>query len=293
MNTVDDEKQSQKIKFPIELNKKNILLDFLRKYGDSPRTNGSIKYITLVLENTIQKLYGILNTYFNFLNKNIPETLIVFFGPLITMMSSWIFMLYGLFCFIWYYFTEFLWIFKRNTNLKDDGKQEWEEATIFDPLSLAISWFTVFIFLITLFFGFALFPFIVSLLYFYCRLTPLFMTGLKDDAKFSCLSMFFDFIKYKKHFIMYVITFMSLISITSYFGTYIGAISLLATLLIYFNLIPVDLFTKNIPDKLSKLASYEQAKKTCTKSAFSQNGGASIEEILHKIKKLNKIIKSN
>jgi uncharacterized membrane protein len=96
-------------------------------------------------------------------------------------------------------------------------------------------------------------------------------------------------------------SFLVIVSAFTKLGTTPGIFSVIILLMIYSGIITIDMFNPISKDNLSKLVSYEQAKKTCTfKSVekeknglfsellFGKQSGGNITKQLKKISKISK-----
>ena len=74
---------SMKMNFPYnEYNSSNKFLDMLREYRNEPKSNFLANYFISIIESLAQFNYSAFNSILNMLN-GIPETLMIFFGPII------------------------------------------------------------------------------------------------------------------------------------------------------------------------------------------------------------------
>ena len=110
-----------------------------------------------------------------------------------------------------------------------------------------------------------------------------------------------DVFKYYKGSISSIISFIVVLSSFSHLGTISGVFSLLTVALIYFGIFPIDLFQSKIPEAVSKIVSYEQAKKICKipplphhgllyRLIYGQSGG---KQFMNEIKNIGKKLKQN
>ena len=82
--TFTDPVLSKKISFPYAMNNKSTILDMLRDYKQKPDSNNLSNYFISIIESLLVFNFGSLNTFLNLLNQ-VPESLIILFGPLIMM----------------------------------------------------------------------------------------------------------------------------------------------------------------------------------------------------------------
>jgi hypothetical protein len=146
----------------------------------------------------------------------------------------------------------------------------------------------------------------------YTFFTPLGITGFTkiNNAfhKISLFQFFKDILKDKKQMIMIIFSIITVLSSYTYFNWIVSIIFILILVLFWFGIIPNNLYINNIPENLSKVASYNVAQKTCNetkKTVLSnvwnlfrppnqQRGGDSSEgEFIHSLKKLSKRLNIN
>jgi hypothetical protein len=156
------------------------------------------------------------------------------------------------------------WFFSVNTNTGDTGKPKWE-STI-DPFKLGMGCFLVFVFSILFWVGLLLLPFIpliAPLVLVICVFTILSCKGEMNNKVVSVLSIIKDLFKYNKLTVSSVITFFVILCAFANLGGLAGGLSILTVVLIYFGILSIDIFNPISEDNLSKVVSYDQAKRTC------------------------------
>jgi hypothetical protein len=114
-----------------------------------------------------------------------------------------------------------------------------------------------------------------------------------------------DVFKYYKIPIMGFFSFLVMVSAFTKLGTTLGIFSVITLLLIYSGIITIDIFNPISKNNLSKVVSYDQAKKTCDFKPVekekhgllsslifgnNQSGGGNITK---QLKKISKIITKN
>ena len=307
------EKYSQKIYFPYEYNKNNSLLDFLRRIKESPKATSVAAFLVDVVMSFIQFNYSLTNGFYSILNTYLPESIILLFSPFFLLPCFLFFVFLDFFYFMYAWFSNMSWLFKRNTNNTDTGKPIWKSVDLLEPFSYFFSWFLLFLFFWIYILGFG---FIFSTLLFislmYTFFTPLGITGFtKINNSFHKISMFQffkDILKDKKQMIMIIFSIITVLSSFTYFNWIVSIIFTLIFVLFWFGIIPNNLYINNIPENLSKVASYNVAQKTCneTKKTVLSNvwnlfrppnrqmgGGSQEGEFIHSLKKLSKRLNIN
>jgi hypothetical protein len=262
-DTFTDPPLSQKISFPYAMNNKSTILDMLRDYKQRPNSNNLMNYFISILESLFVFNFSSLNTFLNLLNQA-PESLIILFGPVIMMFYTSILIFIDFFYVIYLWFYQMSWFFSVNTNTGDTGKPKWQ-STI-DPFKLGMGCFLVFVFSILFWVGLLLLPFIpliAPLVLVICVFTILSCKGEMNNKVVSVLSIIKDLFKYNKLTVSSVITFFVVLCAFANLGGLAGGLSILTVVLIYFGILSIDIFNPISEDNLSKVVSYDQAKRTC------------------------------
>ena len=291
---------SQKISFSYIKNNKNTILDMLRNYKQSPNSNFVINYLISIIEALLVFNFSSLNVVLNFLNQ-VPECLILIFGPLIMMFCSTILMFMDFFYLIFLWFYQMSWFFTVNTNTSDEGKPKWQ-STI-DPIKLGTGCLLVFLFSVIFWVGLLLLPFIPlisPIIISICMFSIFSCKGEMNNKAVSIFSIIKDVFKYNKITISSIITFFVILCAFANLGGLAGGLSILMVVLIYFGILSIDIFSPINETNLSKAVSYDQAKKTCKipkalemkgllKSMMPWNGGG--KKLAHEIKKISSKLK--
>ena len=298
LSSVDGELLSQKISFPIELNSKNMILDFLRKYKEIPNSSSLVNYFIAIGESLIALDYGAYNMFFNSLNEA-PDIIIILFGPILTFLYSIVISIINLIyiCYLW--FSKMSWLFKENVNNTNQGEPKWRNVTLLEPINYFLTLLLVFLFFI-LFWILVLnvFPIVCSIILIYCLFSTFGYTAVDtQDNKYSVFNCLKDVFKYKKSTIMWILSFCIIITAFGYLGATAGLLSMLTVVLVYFNIIPISVYSIHRPIHLSSLSSYEHALKVCKNLVTKKRGfwerlfypqlGGSNEDIIKKMKKIS------
>ena len=316
ITSVNGEKYSQKIFFPYQANKKNFLLDYLRKIKDQPKASSTVTFLVEVIMTFLQFNYSMTNGFYHILNSYLPESVIIFLSPVLLLLSLFVFVFFDFFYFIYAWFSNMSWLFKENTNQTNTGTPNWKSVNLLEPFRYFFAWFlaVVFFWVFILGFGF-MFPVMLVLCLNYALFSPLGVTGFTkiNNAfhKVSLFQFFKDVLKDKKQIIMTLFSVFVVLSSFSYFDTIVGILFLLIILLFWFGLIPNNFFKNKIPENLSKLTSFHVADKKCNpvsetkKKSFdvwnifedpkivNQQGGLNASKnvsgsMIHSLKKLTK-----
>lgn len=290
---------SQKIKFPYERNNTSTILDMLRDCKQRPGTNSITAYLISIIEGLFVFNFSALNTFLNLLNQ-IPECIILIFGPMFMMFYTSILILVDFFYVIYLWFYQMSWFFSVNANTSDTGKPKWQ--TTLAPGKLFVGCFLVFVFSILFWIGLLLVPFIpfmAPVVMLVCIGTILSCKGEMNNKVVSVASIIKDVFKYNKVTISSVISFFVVLCAFANLGGIAGGVSILSIILIYFGMVSIDIFNSINEENMSKVTSYDQAKRTCKvsrgvemmnffKSLNPFSGGE--KKLTHEIKKLGKQI---
>lgn len=144
--SLNDEKISMNLKFKFEDNNKNILLDTIRKYKTSNKSNVIIIYLLSIVNALFNYNYNFINTVFSNVN-DLNELLIIILSPIIYIIS-FIFLFFSnnvYFIFLWFY--KMSWFFKMNTNCDNKkGKANWVPVEMmYNPMKFYIGCILTFI----------------------------------------------------------------------------------------------------------------------------------------------------
>jgi hypothetical protein len=291
---------SQKISFPYSKNNKNTILDILRDYKQKPDSHYLANYFISIMESLFTFNFSALNTFLNLLNQT-PEFLILIFGPIIMMVYTSIILFIEFFYVIYLWFYKMSWFFSENLNTGDTGKPKWESSL--GPIQVFTGSLLVVLFVVIFLVGLLLIPFIpfiAPLIMMISVFTILSCKGEMNNKVVSVLSIITDVFKYNKITVTSVITFFVILCAFATLGGLAGGVSIFTVALIYFGILSIDIFNPINEDHLSKVVSYDQAKKTCkvakeieTKGFISSmmpwSGGG--KKLVNEIKKIGKKIK--
>lgn len=254
---------SEKLSFPYDkYNSKNSIIDFLRSYKESPNTNKFVNYFISILYYVMNFNYSCLNFYFNFINL-MPETLIILLGPLITIFYITFIFIFDHIYLIYLWFSQMYWLFKKNISTESDTKVKWSDITFLQPAEYGISIIFVILFLFLFWLYFLGIPFISIIMLSWCVFSILGYKGVLNNKETNVLGIVKEMFKHFKVTITSIISIFVIISSFSNLGIIPGIFCILIVGLIYYGSLSINLFTKIDNEKLSKLVSYEQAKKTC------------------------------
>lgn len=297
-----DPQLSEKLSFPFDkYNSKNSIIDLLRSYKESPASNKFSNYFISILDHFISFNYSTLNFYFNFIN-NMPETLIVILGPIITLFYITFVFIFDHLYLIYLWFSQMSWLFKKNISKPTDIQAKWDDITLIEPVEYGFSILFVILFLFLFWVYFLGIPFISFSLLSWCIFSMLAYKGVLNGKQVNILDIVKDMFKHYKVTITSIISIFVVLSSFGNLGNIPGLFCLLTVGLIYFGILSINIFTPINDENLSKLVSYEQAKKTCKSKIdtysnifqkfnvpFLSGGGKKLVDEINKFsKKLNK-----
>lgn len=302
-NTFTEPQLSMKINFPYnKINSSNTILDLFRNYKDEPNSNFLANYFISIIESLIQFNFSSINLILNTLN-GLPEIIVVLLGPIIFTIASTVVFFLDHFYLIYLWFANMGWFFKYNSNSNSNSKPVWDSVTMLEPFNYACAIGLIILFCILFWFvllGLPVLPFLTMSL---CIFTGLNYMSVMNNKTTYCFTIIKDLLKYYKVTMMYIFSFFVIAGAFANLGTIPGVFSILTVLLIYFNVIHIDLFKAASEDGLTPVVSYEQAKKVCNVTniktqthgflynilGLGQKGGESIAKQLKKIgRELNK-----
>lgn len=262
--TFTDREMSMKLQIPYDINSKNTVIEIIKNYKENSSSFLG-NYFFSIIESLFQFNYSSINSTMNFVNKLIPETVIICLGPIISGLIYGFKIILNIFYFIYLWFSNMSWLFKINKNDTSDEKSKWEDVTL---MSSPVSW--VFRIGLSILFTFLLmiaFPFLILLpitCYNYILISILFYKAIFNGKQITSFSIILETFKYYKVIIVSIISLFIILLAFSNLGIIAGVASIVTLLLIYYGVIAMNIF-QSIPEKnLSPSVSYEQAKKTCS-----------------------------
>ena len=272
--TFTEPKMSMKINFPYnKFNSSNIILDMFRNYKEEPKSNFLANYFISIIESLLQFNYSSFNFILNIMN-GLPEVVIVLIGPILISIATSLIFLFDNFYLIYLWFANMGWFFKHNSNTDLNHKPVWNDVTVVDMVDYGSAIGLVFLFLILFWFVFISLPVLPFITMCLTIFTGVNYMGVINGKSANSLTIIKDIFKYYKVTIMSVFSFFVIISAFANLGTIPGIFSIFTLGLIYGGIISIDLFKASSEEGLTKLASYEQAKKVCnfTQSKKEEHG---------------------
>ena len=300
--TSTDPPMSMKMKFPYDkYNATNKILDMFREYKSEPRSNFLANYFISIMESVIHFNYTSFNTILNMLN-DIPEFLIVVFGPILFGILSTFILLLDHIYLIYLWFANMGWFFKTNANDSGTGLPKWEDVTFISSFNYLCAIGLVILFVILFFFSLPLFSVIAFMSMIWCTFSCIMYKAEMNGKNVTAATIIQDVLKYYKVLIMGIFSFLVIVSAFTKLGTYPGLFAVITLGLIYYGIIAIDVYNPIHPDYLSPIVSYKKAKKTCsyTEGSKSKHGalytmlfGQSGGNITKELKNLGKKMRSS
>jgi hypothetical protein len=257
VETINNHLVSDKISFTQELNKKNILIDILREEKLQPFSHFLANYFISIIDSLIALNSLSLNVLLNGIN-SLPELFIIFLGPILfPIYFSCIFVINCIYyCYLW--FAKMSWFFKQNINKSEDSKPNWQSVSLIDPVNFGFAFLFIALFTFLFFtIGFATLPVLPMITIIWSIITCLTTKSTFNENIYIKAFSFF-----KVPFMMILSVFI-ILTVFSILGQIPGMLSIVTLLLIYFNILPIDMFKKIIQENKTPIVSYEQAKKIC------------------------------
>jgi hypothetical protein len=262
--TNTDPEMSMKLEIPYEENSFNTkykIIQLFKRYKEQPSSNFLANYFISIIENLMQFDYSAINTSMNLFN-GLPEYLIVGIGPILAFFLFSISILINGLYFIYLWFANMYWFFKKNKNDTGVNNPKWEDVTIGTPVDYGLAIACVILFAIVFFMAFPILSFIPFLILCFCICSCLMYKGLLNGKNITSFTLIKEVLKYYKLTIVSLISFFVVVFAFSKLGVYAGMASVMVVLLIYYGMIGMNIF-KAIPEThLSPIVSNEQATKS-------------------------------
>jgi hypothetical protein len=270
LKKIEDVLMSEKIKFrykDFEPNQKNIFVEFLTSIKYAYWNKGTIEYIISMLESLIVTNYSIQNTFYLTLNKYLNEPFIVFLAPYFMPPYLMVVGIYNYIFLIYLWFSNMGWLFTKNITKEKSGRPVWKVMTWKQDgiIQMCISLILVWIFLLVFLFGnFIIFPGMIIAVMMYCFFSVVMYNAeikrvfqnengetVEKTKSYGIIEIVKDFLKYKKHFILAIITYQLLLGVGSNFGYSSLSLCVIGVILLYFY---SDVYKSIIPENLSEVA---------------------------------------
>jgi hypothetical protein len=168
---------------------------------------------------------------------------------------------------IYLWFSNMGWLFTKNITKEKSGRPVWKVMTLKQDgiIQMCISLILVWVFLLVFLFGnFILFPGMIITVMMYCFFSVVMYNAeikrvfqnengetVEKTKYYGIIEIVKDFLKYKKHYIIAIITYQLLLGVGSNFGYSSLALCVIGVILLYFY---SDLYKEIIPEYLSEAA---------------------------------------
>ena len=263
INIFTKNKQSMKIKFPPD--SKNALLDIFREYKNESSSHFLANYFISIIESLLSFNFSSFNFMLNGMN-SIPESVILLLGPILFPIFLSFLFITDCFYFIYLWFSEMSWFFKENQNKDTDNKPNWVNISFIEPINYAFAFGLVFLFVILFFvFGITTLPVLPLITITWCIFTCLFTKSVLNNKPTNILDIISMSFQLYKVPLMIIMSIFLILTVFSSLGSVPGIISIFIILLIYFKIIPIDLYNnmRETENMYSQLVGYDQAKRIC------------------------------
>ena len=291
------EEQSQKIKASPDQH--NTILDLLKKIFNSERTQSGIAmfFINILKEFFIFNMQMTQNI-FSTMNSTLSESLILFFSPILMASASAIILFIDCAYLVYLWFANLYWIFKKNSNKDKEKASDWSDITIGEPVNFGLSVFVAVVLIIVmtvlLFIPIPIISSLVLFTLFGVLLTGLFDVCEKEGEKYTYLNSLSDNFKYHMRTMMIIITIFLILSVSSSFGAIYGGVVFLTSLLLYFKVIPIPIYSVTVPDNLTNISDYDVANKSGSTKPTTIEGGSHLKDNFNtSIRHIKKLVKNH
>jgi hypothetical protein len=269
--TFTDPEMSMKMEIPYDINSKYKLIEIFKKYKEKPSSNFLANYFISISEAIFQFNYSSINMIMNLMNSTFPEPVIIGIGPIICGFLYIFGTLINIIYFAYLWFSKMSWFFKTNTNNTGDGKPQWEDVTITTPVNWVLAGILVMLFVFILIIGLPIFSILPILIFHYSLISTIFIKAIMNGKQITSFNIIQETLKYYKLPIVYIVSLFVVLFAFSNLGALPGIFSIITLILIYYGLIPINVF-QSIPAKnLSQSVSYEQAIKKCPEADTKKN----------------------
>lgn len=286
-----DPQMSMKLRFPYnETNASNKLLEAISSYRNDPKSIFLANYFTSIIESLVQFNYSFLNVVMNTFN-GLPEIITVLLGPIITFVLLIVFGFVNFFYLIYLWFMKMTWFFKKNTASENDAQANWSDVSVLDPINFGIGFVLVIAFIIMFFLGFAVIGLIPIVIFLYCLLSCAFYNSTLNGKNAGISTVIKEIFLNYKLVIVGILCLKTIMLAFQKLGVVPGGFAILTVLLVYVGVISFDIFKPVEETGLTPVTSFDQAKKTCSRSTggfMGQSGGGNLTK---ELKKLNKLFK--
>jgi len=293
--TWTDPPLSNKLSFPYnDGNKKNIIIDILRKYKLKSTTGNIGNYFVSIFESLFSLNYTYWSLFLNAMNY-FPEMLIILIGPVIAPIVTIFFFILEIFYFFYIWFSNFSWFFKENVADDDSSPPKWKSISLLEkPLDFYFSTLYCTAFIILFFVLLFIFPFILFLIpiipLLWSSFSLLTYESVLNNNPIGLATIIKEVFKYYKITFMVIFSYYAISNAFTQFGVGPGIACLLVILLIIFGIIKMNVYKDKPETNLSPVVPTEQATRNC--SSVLKKGGKIINNIIQTQNSNNKFLKN-
>ena len=261
---------SMKLSFPYEENSKFKILDIMRNYKNTYDSHFLINYIISIIEPIISFDYKYIDMVLNTIN-SIPEVIIILFGPTILGLLSALLFFCNCFYGLILWFSNMSWFFKKNMNTERGKKPVWEDVTFTQPFNYGCGIGLVILFFLILIFCSPFLIIYAHIIISFCIIMLLTYSGKMDNKSVGYLSIFTTGLKEYKVSIFTIFSILIISTAFTNLGTVSGVSALIIIGCVYFGILNIGSFNKNIETNLTLNVSDLQAKREVCKINTAPN----------------------
>ena len=262
--------QSMKLSFPYEENSKFKILDIMRNYKNSYDSHFLINYIISIIEPIISFDYKYIDMILNTMN-SIPEIIIILFGPTILGLLSALLFFCNCFYGLILWFSNMSWFFKKNMNTERGKKPVWEDVTFTQPFNYGCGIGLVILFFLILIFCSPFLIIYAHIIISFCIIMLLTYSGKMDNKPVGYLNILTTGLKEYKVSIFTIFSILIISTAFTNLGTVSGISALIIIGCVYFGILNIGAFKKNIETNLTDNVSDLQAKREVCKINTAPN----------------------
>ena len=271
----------------------------LGEYTQNPKSSFLGNFLVAIFKPLFANTFSYYNTMFSFLNQ-IPEFLLVIFGPILGAFILIIGVFYNLFCFCYYWVGNLEWMWKKNANIvidkdgniKNKGPPNWQDVHWKSPdpddpnksewIACILGFFLIGLFIVILIILLtSQFLLLFSVIFsFICIITCLTYRVQLSSKPSSVSDMFTYFFKYNKLIIMTIFSLYVVSNAYTYLGSTSAGFSVLTLILIYYFKI-IEMFVPIKTDEDERIevdVNSSQAKRTPCEPPEESGTGVVLEE---------------
>ena len=242
----------------------------MRNYKHEPQSYFLLNYFISIIEAIMALNFSFSNAVLNGFNM-LPEPLIILLGPIVIPAIATFIIILNTFYGMYLWFAKMSWFFKKNVNEIKGHRPIWEDVSLAEPFNYFCAFWLVILFCILFFVvGIASSPVLPLIAMGWCIITCIGYKCVMNDKNMTILGILSDALKYYKVPLMTIISVFVIMSAFATLGPIPGLFSFFVLALIYWGIIPINIFKPVIESNLSPIVKNQQANKKCSVSEASQ-----------------------